>query len=243
MSLIDSTTGEVVERRTFEINEQIIEHGLGTFIEVGTALAQIRDLRQYRDDYGDFDSYCLDRWGFDRRRASALIVAAAVSEISDTSLATESHASALAPLREDPDQLRAVLAQATAEAEAEGAKLTSKRIKEAVNAATTNPEPGEAADREAVEGVSPLPPSPGSDHPSRQPGPDEQRLNTIAAMGKSLKKAHEFFALFSAKDVLEVNDPTTAESVRILMAVISPWWTEYKAAQPTGLVVHQGGKA
>jgi hypothetical protein len=44
--------------------ERVIEQGLATFREVGTALAEIRDRRLFLDrGYSDFENYCKARWG------------------------------------------------------------------------------------------------------------------------------------------------------------------------------------
>lgn len=58
--------------------EGVIGRGLATFVEVGTALAEIRERRLYRDSHGDFDSYCRERWGFGRSYADRQIAAARV---------------------------------------------------------------------------------------------------------------------------------------------------------------------
>lgn len=59
--------------------EATIERGIRTFVEVGQALASIRDNRLYRAEHGTFDAYCQERWGFDRNRAWQLISAAGVT--------------------------------------------------------------------------------------------------------------------------------------------------------------------
>ena len=56
--------------------ERVIERGLKTFIEVGHALAQIREERLYREAHPTFEDYCRDRWEFDASRARQLISAA-----------------------------------------------------------------------------------------------------------------------------------------------------------------------
>ena len=48
--------------------EQIIERGLGTFVEVGQALVRIRNGRLYRADFPTFETYCESRWSMSRRR-------------------------------------------------------------------------------------------------------------------------------------------------------------------------------
>jgi len=85
-----------------EACETVIRRGLATFVEVGTALATIRDERLYRESHETFEDYCREAWNFGRQRAAALIEAAGivnvVSEISDIRVSTESHAAALAPI-------------------------------------------------------------------------------------------------------------------------------------------------
>lgn len=66
---------------TLEDCEAIIERGLVTFIDVGTALLQIRDERLYRQEYRDFETYCQHRWAMTRRHANRLIDAAGVAEV------------------------------------------------------------------------------------------------------------------------------------------------------------------
>ena len=42
-----------------------------SFMNVGRALAEIRDERLYRDDYDTFEDYLAGRWGLDSERAIA----------------------------------------------------------------------------------------------------------------------------------------------------------------------------
>jgi hypothetical protein len=46
------------------------------FVQIGGALAVIREERLYVADFGTFDRYCRARWGFTRQRAHQLIAAA-----------------------------------------------------------------------------------------------------------------------------------------------------------------------
>lgn len=145
MTLVNAETGEVVAH-TLEECEAVIERGLGTFVEVGEALMEIRDQRLYRSTHSDFDTYCRERWGFSRRRAGDFIeaadVASAVGEISPTTTPTrESHAAALAPLRDQPEAMAEVMAEVTEEAEATGSKVTAEKITEKVKERTTPPAP------------------------------------------------------------------------------------------------------
>lgn len=67
--------------------EAVIEAGLGTFVQVGRALLEIRDRRLYRDRYSTFAAYCAARWGIGRAHAyrlmNAAVVAANVSPAGD----------------------------------------------------------------------------------------------------------------------------------------------------------------
>jgi DNA adenine methylase len=56
----------------------------GAFYEAGKALKELRDLRLYRTTHNDFESYCLDRFGFGRQNAHKQIKAADVFEILST---------------------------------------------------------------------------------------------------------------------------------------------------------------
>lgn len=82
--------------------EAVIERGLKTFVDVGTALLEIRDSRLYRSEYDTFEDYCRERWGMSRPRAYQLIDAAEVSTnlstIVDKLPATESQARPLTSL-------------------------------------------------------------------------------------------------------------------------------------------------
>ncbi len=99
------------EQQEFSEYEEIIEKGLQTFLDVGIALAKIRDRRYYREQYNSFEAYCFERWGLSRRRAYQVMDAAHVVKNvqnfsqSDIQLpATESHAATLARLPKPEDQ-------------------------------------------------------------------------------------------------------------------------------------------
>jgi hypothetical protein len=71
-------TFSLEERRRLTANEAIIERGKNAFIEVGNALAEIRDQRLYRADFKSFAEYVDVKWGLGRSRAYQLIDASAV---------------------------------------------------------------------------------------------------------------------------------------------------------------------
>lgn len=76
---------ELATRSLTEL-ESVIERGLTTFVDVGTALAEIRDRRLYKESHSSFDAYCLFRWKFGRDRAIQIIEAAIITkELDDKS--------------------------------------------------------------------------------------------------------------------------------------------------------------
>jgi hypothetical protein len=68
-------------KRSLDRNEEVIRMGLGTFVEVGQALMDIRDGGQYREaGFDTFDEYCKVRWGFGKSWASEHIAGSKVVE-------------------------------------------------------------------------------------------------------------------------------------------------------------------
>lgn len=61
------------ELQKFEV---VIEKGKQVFIEVGNALREIRDRKGYRLQFGTFEEYCKQRWGFSVGSGKYLIRAA-----------------------------------------------------------------------------------------------------------------------------------------------------------------------
>src|SRR4051794_22622304 len=56
--------------------EAVVDRGLAAFLEVGTALTEIRDRRLYRDTHDTFENYCREHWRIGASRARQLISAA-----------------------------------------------------------------------------------------------------------------------------------------------------------------------
>ena len=90
----------------------VIEHGLQTFFDVGTALMVVRNDRLYREEYGTFEDYCQQKWGWTRQRANQLIASAdVVANLAEMTTivvkpTTESQARALTKL--EPEKQRTV---------------------------------------------------------------------------------------------------------------------------------------
>lgn len=117
------------ESYALHAHEQVIERGLATFHEVGTALLAIRDGRLYRSTHKTFEDYCQARWSMTHRRADQLIEASEVmrnlGNIVSQKPANARQAAELAKL-EDADQ---VLAWKTIIETAPGGKVTAGYVK------------------------------------------------------------------------------------------------------------------
>lgn len=72
--------------------EKTIERGINTFVEVGEALAEIRNSKLYRASHKTFEAYCDGKWKFTRQRAYQLIdqakVVRAVADAAGSDLST-----------------------------------------------------------------------------------------------------------------------------------------------------------
>ena len=89
--------------------ECVIASGMRTFVDVGTALAEIRDSRLYRATHATFEAYCRGRWGMAKTHANRLVGAAQVVALLapiGVTPATESQARPLTRL-EPPPQVEA----------------------------------------------------------------------------------------------------------------------------------------
>ena len=117
----------VVESGRLVELEQTIARGQKTFVEVGAALAEIRDLRLYKQEHGTFEEYCRVKWGWSKPYCTQLITAAAVVEAlpADTmvAIATESQARELAKAKPED---RAGVIQAVVDS---GEPVTAAAIK------------------------------------------------------------------------------------------------------------------
>jgi len=132
----------VTEKAELAELEAVIESGLQTFAEVGNALLAIRDGKKYRAEYGTFEAYCKDRWGFNASRARQLIGAAVIvarlESVTIVTPATESQARPLARLapKEQPEAWKG----ATEKAESEGRRVTARDVEEQVEERTEKKE-------------------------------------------------------------------------------------------------------
>lgn len=75
--VISLTSTEVATLASFET---VIRQGLDSFVEVGNALAKIRDGRLYRAEFSTFEEYCGSKWNLSKRHVNRLVAAAEVVE-------------------------------------------------------------------------------------------------------------------------------------------------------------------
>ena len=101
----------IAESRRLAELEKTIARGKKTFVEVGMALAEIRDLRLYKREYSGFAEYCEKKWGWTRRYTEYVIAGAeAVRALPDkvrTIVLSEAVARELAKV--DPEQRAGVV--------------------------------------------------------------------------------------------------------------------------------------
>ncbi len=65
-----------IEKARLAELEVVVDRGLQTFYEVGSALLEIREHRLYRETHETFQAYCQERFGFSDSRGRQLIAAA-----------------------------------------------------------------------------------------------------------------------------------------------------------------------
>lgn len=81
--------------------EKKIQSGLQTFINVGSALSKIRDLKLYLIKYDTFEDYCRERWGMAARTAYQTIASSRIALQLDCDLKNEYVARQLGKCPED----------------------------------------------------------------------------------------------------------------------------------------------
>jgi hypothetical protein len=120
---------------TLQSCERIIKAGQQTFVEVGTALMQIRDGRLYRAEFRTFEDYCQKRWGWSQNYGKRLVDASAVvGNLKSLPIGrlptTESQTRPLTVL--PPEQQREAWQKATTRAAANNKPVTARDVTSAV---------------------------------------------------------------------------------------------------------------
>jgi len=114
---------EIASRRRLGELEKVINRGKKGFVEVGRALAEIRDLRLYKPEFKSFEDYCQEKWGWTKQHAYRLIECAPVVK-SNPQVTSINQARELARV---PEADRAEVLEAALEA----GPLTARAIREA----------------------------------------------------------------------------------------------------------------
>ena len=126
------TVSEAVRLKQLETT---ITKGSKAFIEVGLALAEIRDSKLYRVHFSTFEKYCEAKWNWSKQHVYRLIECAPVAE-SNPRVTNYKQASELAKV--DPAKRDEVIEAASEQAATEGRPMTSQDI---TNAATEHEPP------------------------------------------------------------------------------------------------------
>ncbi|MGD1085763.1 MAG: hypothetical protein ABSA47_13580 [Verrucomicrobiota bacterium] len=143
--LIDAATGEVQKVPKAELIpltkaqaeelkecEDTIRKGWDTFVEVGRALATIREDRLYKDKYAEFEEYCRAEWGFSKTHVNRQIAASHVVDVLTpigVKIENESVARPMTGLTDD--QIRKTYETAQKLAEKEKKTITAAIVKKA----------------------------------------------------------------------------------------------------------------
>lgn len=111
--------------------EQIIQKGKDTFVEVGTALSEIRDSRIYRATFKTFEDYCQSRWDFSRQYVNKIISAAEVVSKMETVVSKPTTERQVRELAKAPEETRPAAWERAQEIAKEESKPVAARHVEA----------------------------------------------------------------------------------------------------------------
>jgi len=113
--------------------ERIIQKGKDTFVEVGTALSEIRDSRIYRATFKTFEEYCKERWDFNRDYVNKIIAASSVISNLDTMVSKPTNERQARPLAQLPaDKQPAAWERAQEIAKEESKPVAARHVEAAV---------------------------------------------------------------------------------------------------------------
>ena len=119
--------------------EKVIAKGQKTFVEVGLALVEIRDLRLFKGEYSSFTEYCQKKWGWEQRYTRYVIAGAeAVRSLPEGVGTLVHHEAAARELAKVEAGQRAGVVQTIV---AEGRPVTAREVKRHLP-----PPPGQVVD-------------------------------------------------------------------------------------------------
>ena len=121
----------IASQTTLAEDEEVIAKGLGTFIEVGSALTSIRVGQKYRDTHGTFEEYLRERWDLSGPYAYQTMDAAKTVKALPAGAPRPQNEGQARALHDVPEVWRAeVMVEAH---EATNGHLTARAIKKAFN--------------------------------------------------------------------------------------------------------------
>lgn len=227
--------------------EAVIERGMETFVEVGSALLTIRDDRLYRETHGTFEDYCRGRWGLSRTRSYELIDAARVAiemsgmpDIAPPANARQATELARIP---DPETRADVWHRAVEEL---GESVTAADVRRIATEYRPQPDPpllavvdvrtGEIVDTPDIVDVAYE-----ISDPSGKAELD--RLRYLKRLSDSLKAVSQLASLYDPADVAAYADDTTLLVIDAATRSAREWAERIKAVHPSPLQVITGGRA
>jgi hypothetical protein len=137
--------------------EGVIARGVASFMEMGAALAEVRDSKLYRADFPTFEAYCRERWMITPQHAHRLLAAsAAVQRLEPVGSKPTAESQVRPLLKLQPAQQGVAWEAAVASAKEEGAERpTARHVTAAVRQiiGTAEPEDEKPDTAKPVKGV------------------------------------------------------------------------------------------
>jgi hypothetical protein len=216
----------VREEARLEELEKTIAKGQKTFVDVGLALAEIRELRLYKREYSNFAEYCLEKWGWTKQHAYRLIEAAPVGK---SNLQVTSQNAAIELAKVEPER-RAGVVQAIVDG---GRPVTAAEVKRHLPPPPVAAPPANGERRARSDAPYPAPPpgevvdSTGWPVPTQliplwqRAGEVQEMLTVLSRVKGALRTAQE------TRDTLfaEVNFSSA-------LSQLDQAWTDLKTAKP-----------
>ncbi len=129
-----------LEQTKLQQLETVINRGKQAFVEVGTALMEIRVSRLYRGEFDTFEEYCQSKWGFTRQFASLQIQSAEIASGLSTTVDIPNEKTAREFISVPAEDRPSVAEQAKAIAAEQGRDtINSRDVKEAKAKRKTGP--------------------------------------------------------------------------------------------------------
>lgn len=215
--------------------EAVIERGVRTFVETGTALLAMREERLYRDTHATFEDYCQDRWQFSRPRAYELMTAAdVVSAMADTDVPPPANERQARELARTPEPERAEVWRETVERT--NGKPTAAAVRE------VREEHGSGAVPEPLPPASPTAPEPSPAVTAfLDSDPKLQRARYLHEFMKVLTRSDDFMQ-FDPGKLAELADQDLVTTIDNHLIRVRNFAERFHRARPGLQVIHGGGR-